>query len=181
MLNRQQVKSARDAAKSMLERLSIAITPTEMDQIEVADFGLGELDKFGLQLLVYINTERVCAKELLLFPFQICPEHCHPPVFADPGKEETFRCRWGEVYLYVPGERTTNPKARLPVGIEQYFTVWQEVCLRPGEQYTLAPGTYHWFQAGPEGAIVSEFSTTSRDEYDIFTDARIVRQPRIED
>ena len=33
----------------------------------------------------------------------------------------------------------------------------------------------HWFQAGDEGAIVSEFSTRSRDEFDIFTDPRIRR------
>ena len=33
----------------------------------------------------------------------------------------------------------------------------------------------HWFQAGDEGAIVSEFSTRSRDEFDIFTDLRIRR------
>ena len=35
--------------------------------------------------------------------------------------------------------------------------------------------TLHWFQAVDEGAIVSEFSTRSRDEFDIFTDPRIRR------
>ena len=42
--------------------------------------------------------------------------------------------------------------------------------LRPGDQHTIAPDTLHWFQAGDEGAVVSEFSTTSRDELDVFTD-----------
>jgi D-lyxose ketol-isomerase len=51
--------------------------------------------------------------------------------------------------------------------------------LQPGEQYTIPPNTLHWFQAGDEGAIVSEFSSPSRDEFDIFTDPRIVRIPRI--
>ena len=32
--------------------------------------------------------------------------------------------------------------------------------------------TLHWFQAGDEGAIVSEFSTRSYDEFDIFTNPR---------
>ena len=41
------------------------------------------------------------------------------------------------------------------------------------------PGTWHWFQAGPEGAIVSEFSTRSTDEADVFTDPRIARAPEI--
>ena len=67
----------------------------ERERIEVADFGLGRLDEIGLQIVVYVNTERVCAKELVLFPRQLCPEHRHPPVGADPGKEETFRCRTG--------------------------------------------------------------------------------------
>jgi D-lyxose ketol-isomerase len=52
--------------------------------------------------------------------------------------------------------------------------------LRPGEQYTLPPHTLHWFQAGPEGAIVSEFSTKSRDDLDIFTDERIARMPVVD-
>ena len=51
---------------------------------------------------------------------------------------------------------------------------------RQGEQYTIYPGTLHWFTAGDEGAVVSEFSTTSRDETDIFTDPAIQRAPVVE-
>ena len=51
----------------------------------------------------------------------------------------------------------------------------EELVLRPGEQLTVPPDTLHWFQAGDEGAIVSEFSTRSRDESDVFTDPRIRR------
>ncbi len=39
----------------------------------------------------------------------------------------------------------------------------------------------HWFQAGDEGAIVTEFSTKSMDEYDVFTDPTIQRITRIGD
>src|SRR6185437_11532858 len=59
--------------------------------------------------------ERCCAKELVLFPGQTCPEHRHPPLGPDkPGKEETFRCRWGTVYLYVaraPGSQGASGQA----------------------------------------------------------------------
>ena len=41
------------------------------------------------------------------------------------------------------------------------------------------PNTPHWFQAGDEGAVVSEFSTRSRDESDIFTDPQIQRAPQV--
>jgi D-lyxose ketol-isomerase len=49
--------------------------------------------------------------------------------------------------------------------------------LRPGEQFTVPPNTRHWFQAGPDGAVVSEFSTQSRDDLDVFTDPEISRAP----
>ena len=33
----------------------------------------------------------------------------------------------------------------------------EQVVLQAGEQYTIPPNTWHWFAAGPDGAIVSEF------------------------
>ncbi len=158
-------------------------TPEEIVNMEITDFGLGLIEKFGLQIVVYVNTERVCAKELFLLPNQICLEHRHPPIsFLDyPGKEETFRCRWGKAYLYVPGDPSPNPygKNKIPKDKLPFFTVWHEIVLNPGDQYTLPPNTLHWFIAGEEGAIVSEFSTTSYDEYDVFTDPFVVRTNKI--
>ncbi|MGB8345693.1 MAG: D-lyxose/D-mannose family sugar isomerase [Ktedonobacteraceae bacterium] len=180
MLTRDQHLIAQERARRFLARAGIVLTPQESQDIEIADFGLGELATTGLELVVYVNTERVCAKELVLFPRQTCPEHRHPPIGADPGKEETFRCRWGIVYLYVEGEPTFHPIAHPPVGYEHSYTVWHEIVLHPGEQHTIAPNTLHWFQSGDEGAVVSEFSTRSRDEYDIFTDAHIRRAPVIQ-
>ena len=139
----------------MLADAGIVLTPAERESIELADFGLGRLEEVGLQIVVYVNTDRVCAKELVLFPNQLCPEHRHPPVGDDPGKEETFRVRTGLVHLHVEGH--------------------DEIVLRPGDQFTIPPDTLHWFRAGADGAIVSEFSTQSRDTYDVFTDPRIVR------
>ena len=181
MISREQFQSAQQRAREYLARAGIVITQDEGANIEVADFGLNELNDTGLELVVYVNTERVCAKELVLFPRQTCPEHYHPAVAGEPGKEETFRCRWGEVYLYVPGEATPNPKAHPPKGHEGSYNVWHEIILSPGEQYTLMPNTAHWFQAGDEGAVVSEFSTRSRDESDIFTDPQIQRAPKVAD
>ena len=175
MLTQREFEDAQERAREYLARAGIVLTPEESANIEVADLGLGELDRTGLQLVTYINTERVCAKELVLFPRQTCPEHCHPPVFGEPGKEETFRCRWGTVYLYVEGPPTENPQCKPPAGREASYTVWHEVVLQPGEQHTIYPNTLHWFQAGDEGTVVSEFSTRSRDEFDIFTDQTIER------
>ena len=179
MLTRSLARQAQQRAAEMLARLGVVLTPREREQIEVAELGLGELERTGLQIVVYINTDRYCAKELILFPQQTCPQHRHPPVGAEPGKMETFRCRWGKVWLYVEGEPTETPQACIPSGCEAYYSVFHEIELSPGEQYTIPPDTWHWFQAGEEGAIVSEFSNTSRDEFDIFLDPRIKRIPEI--
>lgn len=179
MITKQEYEQARAQALEMLNQAGIRLTPEEVERFEVADFGLGQLNQTGLELITYINTSRVCAKELVLFPGQTCPEHYHPPVVGEPGKEETFRCRAGTVYLYVPGEATHTPHGHPPAGDEAYYSAGHEIVLQPGEQYTLLPGTPHWFQGGEFGAIVSEFSTTSRDEFDIFRDPRIQRAPEV--
>jgi D-lyxose ketol-isomerase len=172
------IDDARRRAAAMLARAGITLTDEERARIEIADFGLGDLEREGLQLLTYVNTDRYCAKELVLFPGQTCPEHRHPPVGAEPGKMETFRCRWGTVRLYVDGAPTPAPTAKPPAGSARYYTVSHELVLGPGEQFTIPPDTLHWFRAGAEGAVVSEFSSTSRDELDVFTDPRVVRVPR---
>ena len=106
-------------------------------------------------VLVYVNTDRYCAKELVLYPGQTCPEHRHPPFEGTPGKEETFRCRSGLVHALRRRRGRSS--------------------LRPGEQHTIPPDTLHSFRAGPEGAVVSEFSSTSRDDLDVFTDPAVGR------
>lgn len=161
-----------------LKKAHIAVTRKEAENVEIADFGLGDIKNMGLELIVYESNELYCAKELVLFPRQTCPEHRHPPLDgANIGKQETFRCRWGEVYLYTEGPPAPKPKAKLPKKYRQNFTVWHEVMLRPGDQYTLPPNTLHWFQAGSKGAIVSEFSTKNSDEADFWTDTNIRRIP----
>lgn len=160
MITREQQRDGQLYAAERLRAIGIVLSEDEVGAIEVADFGLGELRETGLLVFVYVNTDRYCAKELVLYPGQTCPEHRHPPFDGTPGKEETFRCRSGSVELWVEGER---------------------VALEPGGQYTIPPNTLHWFRAGDDGAVVSEFSSTSRDDLDVWTDARIVRAPKVSD
>ncbi len=180
MIGQKKYAAAVERATEMLKQCGMVVTPAERERFEVADFGLGELEKTGLQVITYVNTDRVCAKEIVMFPHQTCPEHWHPTVGQKLGKEETFRCRWGTVCLYVPGAPTSSPSCTPPAGSAAYYKASREVVLKPGEQYTMNPDTPHWFQAGPEGAIVSEFSTRSTDDEDQFTDPRIKRAPEIQ-
>jgi len=155
VITREEQRAAQDYAAAELAACGIVLTDAERDAIEVADFGLSRLREEGLMVLVYVNTDRYCAKELVLYPGQTCPEHRHPPFDGGPGKEETFRCRRGLVRLHVDR---------------------RELVLRPGEQFTIPPDTLHSFTAGPEGAVVSEFSSTSRDDLDVFTDPQVQRR-----
>jgi D-lyxose ketol-isomerase len=178
VITEQERREAQQYAAAELEAAGIVLTEAERAAIEVADFGLSRLAETGLQLLVYVNTDRYCAKELVLRPGQTCPEHRHPPYEGMPGKEETFRCRRGLVHLYVEGELAAAPACTPPEGV---YTVWHEVRLEPGDQHTIPPGTLHWFQAGPAGAVVSEFSSTSRDELDEFSDPAVRRATVVSD
>lgn len=177
-LNPDTLRAARDHALDMLRRAGIALTARERDALDVADFALGDWEQTGLIELVYINTQRYCAKELVLSGRQTCPEHRHPPVGGQEGKEETFRCRWGSVWLYVDGPPAAKRACQAPSGSERYYTVWHEIALKPGDQYTIPPDSLHWFQAGPAGAVISEFSTASLDDTDVFTDPRITWTPQ---
>jgi D-lyxose ketol-isomerase len=155
VITRDEQRAAQAYAAEELEAAGIALTDVERDAIEVADFGLSRLREQGLMLLVYVNTDRYCAKELVLYPGQECPEHRHPPFDGTPGKEETFRCRRGLVTLRVDD---------------------REIELHPGDQFTIPPDTLHSFRAGPDGAVVTEFSSASRDELDVFTDPNVRRR-----
>lgn len=180
-MKKELIDEVRAKALKLYEKAHITLTEDEKKNIEVADLGLNDIQNTGLEIVTYINTDRVCAKEMVLFPHQTCPEHIHAPFGDYMGKEETFRCRYGTVYLYVSGEPCSDPKVLPPEASRRYYTVSHEIELHPGEQYTIVPNTKHWFQAGEEGAVVSEFSTTSYDAYDIFTDPNIKRIPTEEE
>ncbi|MGH3003015.1 MAG: D-lyxose/D-mannose family sugar isomerase [Gaiellaceae bacterium] len=160
MTARSEYEAAQAYAAEQLAAAGVVLTDAERERIEVTDFGLGRLREAGLQLYVYVNTDRYCAKELVLYPGQVCPEHRHPPFDGTPGKEETFRCRRGSVRLWVAD---------------------RELVLAEGEQFTIPPDTLHRFQAGCDGAVVSEFSSASRDDLDVFTDPLVVRTPTVDE
>ncbi len=181
MITRKEYLEYKELGLKYLEKTNVIIREEEKEKIEVADFGLSDLNNFAIITLTFFNTERISAKVIIVPPRRICPEHWHPPIAHDPGKEEIMRLRWGTLYLYVEGEKTVNPKAILPEYRKNYFTVWHEIIMKPGDQYYLAPGIKHWFQSGDEGAVIDDYSTCSRDALDQFTDPDIVRIPVIKE
>lgn len=176
MITRQEVALAKQRATDILKKTGLILTSEEIDTMEVADFGLSELDISGAQILTLVNTDQIAVKLLVMLPNQTEPEHTHVRIGNYNGKEETIRCEWGELYLFIPGEMTGEPKGSPPAHRRSTYTVWHEVVLQPGEQTTLSPNTPHWFQGGPQGAVIWSFSTKATDGKDVFSDSSIVRQ-----
>ncbi|MCO5497899.1 D-lyxose/D-mannose family sugar isomerase [Enterococcus innesii] len=165
-----------ERVRQLFEQSGFIFSDKELQSIDFADFGLGNIEEEGLNLIVYINNDRYCAKEMVLLPYQTCPEHLHPTIGERLGKQETFRCRWGKVYLYVEGNNQKETiRSTIPKKNEQFYTVYTEIELLPGQQYTIDPDTKHWFQAAATGAVISEFSSPSDDASDIFTNPSIQR------
>lgn len=65
-LKKSVYDQARQKALAIYEKAHIILTEQEKENLEVADFGLGDLEHTGLELVTYVNTERCCAKECAL-------------------------------------------------------------------------------------------------------------------
>lgn len=70
MITNKEVQEARQHVLSFFEKACIALTPKEKQNTEIADFGMGRLKEFELQLVVYVNTERVYAQKRWCFPLR---------------------------------------------------------------------------------------------------------------
>ena len=180
MLTRAEQTEAQRHAAEMIRRAGIAITDAEANSIEVVDFGLSNLQREGIQVLTLVQTERISVKVLVLLPNQTEPEHWHPPVGNDPGKEETVRIIAGTVYFFIPGEDTFK-EGFIVEGKDDCYTMRKEVVMQPSDQITLASGKKHWFQTRETGAVMYSFSTIARDALDQFTDPKIVRITEVVD
>jgi D-lyxose ketol-isomerase len=178
MITHEEEAAAKRDAAELLRRAGIPATATELESIEVADFGLSRLAVEGAQILTLVATDRIAVKLLLLTPHQTLPEHWHPPVGDDPGKEETVRLVWGELSVVTEGPDTLS-LATVPTGKASYYTCRHEHRLDRPVTMTFEPGAKHWFQAGPEGAVAYSFSTVARDVLDGFTDPAVERVTRI--
>jgi D-lyxose ketol-isomerase len=180
MITRAELKESCDKALEFIKVAGIHLSQTEPAFITAADFGLSRLKEEGIQILTMFDTDRVAGKILVLLPFQTIPEHWHPAVGNDPGKEEIIRAISGDLYFYIPGENTLK-HGFIVAGKEDCYTMRYEVVLHPGEQLILEPGTKHWFQAGERGAVLYSFSTKVRDTLDQFSDPDIIRETVIVD
>lgn len=174
MITVEQKTEAQRRAAILLRTAGLALAANEEAGIEVADFGLGNLEREGAQILTLVQTERISAKAIAMTASQTLPEHWHPPMGTDLGKEETVRVQWGTVFFFTEGPETLQSGV-IPVGKEEVYTMRHETVMRPGDQLYCRPAQKHWFQAGEEGAVLFSFSSAARDILDMFTDPAVGR------
>ena len=111
-MKRAQYEEVKEKALALYEKAHIVLTQEEKDNLEVADLGLGDIYRTGIEIVVYVNTELCCGKEMALLPHQTCPEHTHAPIPEKGyiGKEALKRflnhpkIRGLPIYLETPNE-----------------------------------------------------------------------------
>lgn len=152
------------------------VNDTIAKKLWVSDFGLGRFTSAGLGVIVWWGDEKYnfSGLDAFLLPGQIIPEHWHVKLRNIPEKMEAWLVRHGEIYGYAEGDPTMDMKAKLADADAAGVTVKHERILRVGDVAGIArPEEKHWMQAGPQGAIFTEFSTFHTGEAVKFTDGKI--------
>ena len=180
MLKRSKEKELRARAAEIIRASGFPVKEEELEKMAVADFGLSNPEVEGAQILTLFATERISAKLIVLFPGQYLPEHWHPPVGSDPGKEEILRGYYGEC-IYAEEGPDTCPKDALLKGKEDCYSTRSFHVMKPGEQVIIPSGKVHWIGGGKKGGIVISFSTCVRDALDQFTDKNVKRITEFEE
>lgn len=179
MIKYQDFKEVCERSIEMIEEAGVFLTEADKAKMTAADFGLNRIKVEGVQILTMFETDRIAGKILVLLPNQTEPEHWHPTVGDDAGKEEVIRAISGNLRFYIPGEDNMKEGFILE-GKESCYTLRHEIVMKPGDQLVLPAGTKHWFQAGPEGAVMYSFSSKVTDLMDKFTDPDVDRDIKIE-
>jgi sialic acid synthase SpsE/mannose-6-phosphate isomerase-like protein (cupin superfamily) len=142
--DRAKVLTIADQVRGLIIRSGVVV-PSGIDLEISHHYGLEKFDEFGLTMLTVVNRG-YCKKLLVSLPGQHHPEQFHHK------KEETFHILFGEVHLYLNGEK--------------------RVCV-PGDVVNVPPGERHAFTS-PDGSIIEEISSTHFKDDSYYTDESIM-------
>jgi len=159
-----------------LKESGYPINDAIIGKIWVSDFNLGRFTKAGLGGIIWWGDEKnnFSSLDAFLLPGQIIPEHWHEAVDTIPAKMEAWLVRHGEIYGYAEGEATPKIVAVLDPAEAASVTVRKENIMKVGDVAGIThPLEKHWMQAGPDGAVFSEFSTYHAGKAVKFTDSKI--------
>lgn len=175
MIKRSIYEKAKKDAATLIKNAGVVISKKEIDDMDIADFGLSDLYTEGAQILSLYDTEKITGRVIALFPYQTEPEHWHIAVNNLEGKEETIRIISGTLLMFVEGESNVL-NGKIPEKNSQFYTCKKEIVMKPCDVLTLKAGEKHWFQAADKPVVFYTMSTVAKDAYDPFTNPNIVRK-----
>lgn len=132
---------------------------------DVTDFGLGDVDRYGLILVNLAEEPEYCEKLMYAKRGMTTPAHTHAK------KKEDIIARWGTLRIQVwkgkPG--THEGEFSIPVNHESRpVRSGDFVDIPAGHRVTLVPGVYHEFYPLTDECIIGEVSTANDDLNDNF-------------
>lgn len=149
LFEKNLINSFLHQAKAMLNYAKIPMSSTF--DMEISHHkGIKNFQKFGCFLFNIINRD-YCKKLLVMLPYQKHPSHFHKK------KYESFNVLFGSLIL-KDNKKTYN--------------------LSPGNIVHLEKNSWHEFEAGKEGCIFEEISTTSLKDDSFYKSKNIKNQSR---
>ena len=142
--SRQKIWDIAQKVRQIITESKIVV-PGGVDLEISHHYGIEKFDEVGLTMLTVVNRG-YCKKLLVSLPDQHHPEQYHLK------KEETFHVLYGEVHLYLNGEK--------------------RICV-PGDVVNVEPGVRHAFTS-PKGSIIEEISSTHFKDDSFYTDVSIM-------
>lgn len=147
---------------------------------DVTDFGLGDMEKWGLVLLNLAEEPEYCEKLMYAKEGMVTPAHYHKR------KKEDIICRWGVLGIQVwsgdPVDTSGEPFSLKINGEIKEVLSGDMHALEAGERVTLEPGAHHEFSPASPEVILGEVSTANDDRNDnFFVNPNIGRFPEIEE
>lgn len=157
------VEAAKKAYYEMMWFYNYPIPPRlKTDEFWTLDFGLGKFTEIGMAGILWVNNKEhnYFGHEIYLLPGQNIPEHKHVETADAAYKLEGWHVRHGYITIFGEGDPMPGVEDRLPPSHKECAKSRTFKKVMPGEVGMLGgPGQWHFMQAGPEGAIVTEYAT----------------------
>ncbi|MDZ4816634.1 MAG: D-lyxose/D-mannose family sugar isomerase [Verrucomicrobiota bacterium] len=147
---------------------------------DVTDFGLQDLNRYGLVLINLAEEIEYCEKLMYARKNMTTPAHCHAK------KKEDIIARAGTLIVQLwkgkPSNDNTQSFTVNICGKPTQVVSGEKVTLNAGERVTLVPGIYHEFWPETDECIIGEVSTANDDLNDnFFINPDVGRFPGIEE
>lgn len=176
-MNRSEINALVTEAWSAFLRHGWALPPRP--RWDVTDFGLGDVNRYGLVLINLAEEPEYCEKLMYARRGMETPLHHHLR------KKEDIIVRAGALALEL--WPTPESVGKAPVSFEvsvngerRPVMAGSRLTLRSGERITLTPGIVHAFVPTSDGCVIGEVSTANDDLNDnVFQDPNVGRFPEV--